>query len=94
MVTDSLIQLCNAVEYLHYHDIIHGAVHPYNMIMSSLHSPRVVLSDYSQARKAGVTDPIVSCFKEFCGTPPCFSHFIYMQGGHLWAPDHLIQQTS
>lgn len=66
-VTNAMIQLCNAVEYLHHHDITHGVVHPCNMIMTSLNGQRVVLTDFSQARRAGVNDTVSSIFTEFLG---------------------------
>ena len=63
-----MIQLCNAVEYLHHRDIIHGVVHPCNMMMSSLNGQRVILTDFSQARISGAdTDPISSIYTEFLG---------------------------
>lgn len=67
-VTEVMIQLCNAVEYLHHRDIIHGSVHPCNMMMSSLNGSKVVLADFSQARKVGDNnEPISSIYTEFLG---------------------------
>lgn len=73
-VADAMIQLTNAVEYLHYRDVTHGAVHPCNVITSSLHGPRVILADFSQARRSGDSDPVTSIYTEFLGN---YSEKIY-----------------
>ena len=66
-VVDVMIQLANAVQYLHYHDIVHGVVHPCNMVLSSLNGTRVVLTDFSQARQKDSTRPVSSIYTEFLG---------------------------
>ena len=67
-VTETVAQLCNAVEYLHHKDIIHGVVHPYNIVMSSMNGNRCVLTNFSQARKSDeAAIPAASVFTEFLG---------------------------
>ncbi|XP_067932272.1 obscurin-like isoform X2 [Watersipora subatra] len=65
-VVDAMTQIATAVEYLHYRGIIHGVVHPCNIVMSSLHGSRVVLANLSQAKNQDdASSPISSIYSEF-----------------------------